>query len=147
MRWDAPAHMLLDAGVTKVGHTREEGAWVYGTDILTPKDKYTTYYFWAVTRAYRVDDPAAGEFWYNATRHAFEKQDQVIIEAQQRMLGQQVLEDTRPVMFAIDSGAQRARRVLAKLIADGAMPDPQNPALPELRRNSDKSKVPIIPAV
>lgn len=147
MRWDAPAHMLLDAGVTKVGDTRSKGAWVYGTDILTPKDKNTTYYFWAVTRAYRVNDPSAGEFWYSATRHAFEKQDQVIIEAQQVMLGDRSFEDTKPVMFSIDSGAQRARRLLEKLITDDAMPKPNNPSLMELRRASDETKAPIVPAV
>ncbi len=147
MRWDAPAHMLLDAGVTKVGDTRENGAWVYGTDILTPKDKFTTYYFWAVTRAYRVDDPAAGEFWFQATTQAFENQDKPIIEAQQRMLGQQLLEDTRPVMFAIDSAAQRARKVLSKLINDDATPAPENPSLSQQRHKSNKTRVPIIPAV
>lgn len=147
MRWDAPAHMLLDAGVTTVGGTREAGAWVYGTDILTPKDAYTTYYFWGVTRAYKIDDPAADEFWRMSIKDAFEGQDEVIIEAQQRMLGKRLLEDMNPVFFSIDTAAQRARRVLAKLIAEEAPGSPQNPSLVEQRRSSEKSSLPVTPAV
>ena len=48
MRWDAPAHMLLDVGITHPGRPRTEGAWIYGTDILTPRDRFNTYYFWGI---------------------------------------------------------------------------------------------------
>ena len=63
MRWDAPAHMLLDVGITPAGRPREEGIWMYGTDILTPRDAGSTYYFWGVSRAYAQDDPSAGAAW------------------------------------------------------------------------------------
>lgn len=147
MRWDAPASMLLDAGVTRVGDTRERGAWVYGTDILVPKDKDTTYYFWAVTRAYAQEDPAADAMWEMSIKGAFEGQDQVIIEAQQRMIGERDLEDCKPVMLAIDSAAQRARKLLAKLIAESAAPTPDNPPLAEQRRTTGPSCAPVQPAV
>jgi phenylpropionate dioxygenase-like ring-hydroxylating dioxygenase large terminal subunit len=147
MRWDAPANMLLDAGVTRVGDTRARGAWVYGTDILVPKDQYTTYYFWAVTRAYALEDAAADEMWKMSIKGAFEGQDQVIIEAQQRMMGTRTLEECEPVMLAIDSGAQRARKLLAKLIAEQAAPTPNNPQLADQRRATDPTHSPVQPAV
>lgn len=147
MRWDAPANMLLDAGVTRVGDTRENGAWVYGTDILVPKDQYTTYYFWAVTRAYSINDAAAGEMWRMSVKGAFEGQDQVIIEAQQRVLGSRSFEEAHPVMFSIDSGAQRARKLLSKLIAEEAAPTPANPALLTQRRKTGATREPVEPAV
>ncbi len=63
MRWDAPAHLLLDVGLTPVGRIRADGLWMYGTDILTPKDEFSTHYFWAFSRNDRIDDPSVDEFW------------------------------------------------------------------------------------
>lgn len=143
MRWDAPAHMLLDVGITHRGGSRRQGAWIYGTDIITPKDRFSSYYFWGVTRNYRVDEAAADEFWREVIRRAFEGQDQVMIEAQQRMLGTQTLEEAGPVMFASDVAAQRARRLLARLVAGDAAPEPNNPDLVALRLSGlDCSPVP-----
>lgn len=147
MRWDAPAHMLLDVGITGLGRPRGEGAWVYGTDILTPKDATTTYYFWGITRGYKQNDPAAGELWRQVIKGAFEGQDQVVIEAQQRMLGTRGFEDANPVMFASDVAAQRARKLLAKLVKDRALPQPQNAALHELRQRVGESCTPVLPIV
>ncbi|MBL6751949.1 MAG: aromatic ring-hydroxylating dioxygenase subunit alpha [Nevskia sp.] len=147
MRWDAPAHMLLDVGITAVGQSRGEGAWIYGTDILTPKDTCSTYYFWGITRGYKIDDPAAGMLWREVIKQAFEGQDQVIIEAQQRMLGAQSLEQAGPVMFASDAAAQRARKRLAELVRKDAVPAPQNPDLSALRQRGAQSRSPILPAV
>lgn len=147
MRWDAPSHLLLDVGITKKGAPRSKGVFIYGTDILTPKDEFNTYYFWGITRNYKIDQPAAGEQWQQIIHAAFEGQDQVVIEAQQRMLGSRRLEDMNPVMFASDAGAQRARRVLAKLIEESGLPAPQNLNIAEQRKLSDRTASPVIPAL
>ena len=88
----------------------------YGTDIITPKDDFTSYYFWGVTRGYKVGDPAIDEFWRISIKAAFEGQDEPIIEAQQQMLGGQSLEEALPVMISVDAASTRVRRVLARLI-------------------------------
>ena len=147
MRWDAPAHMLLDVGITHPGRPRTEGAWIYGTDILTPKDATSTYYFWGITRGYKQNDPAAGELWRQVIKGAFEGQDQVVIEAQQRMLGTRSFEDADPVMFASDVAAQRARKLLARLLKENTPPQPQNAPLHELRQRVGGSHNPILPGV
>ncbi len=147
MRWDAPAHLLLDVGITKVGAPRSDGVWIYGTDILTPKDEFNTYYFWGITRSYKVDKPEAGEQWRQIIKAAFEGQDQIVIEAQQRMMGTRSLEEMRPVMFASDVAAQRARKSLAKMIAVQAVPAPQNPSLAAQRERGAVSRVPVMPVV
>ncbi|WP_293389376.1 aromatic ring-hydroxylating dioxygenase subunit alpha [Nevskia sp.] len=147
MRWDAPAHMLLDVGIAHPGRPRGEGAWIYGTDILTPKDATTTYYFWGITRAYKQNDPAAGELWRQVIKGAFEGQDQVVIEAQQRMLGDRSFEEVDPVMFASDAAAQRARKLLARLREQQAVPRPENPVLSSLRQQHGQSRSPILPVV
>jgi vanillate O-demethylase monooxygenase subunit len=147
MRWDAPAHMLLDVGITGLGSPRGEGAWIYGTDSLTPKDATSTYYFWGITRGYKQHDPSAGELWRQVIKGAFEGQDQVIIEAQQRMLGTRTLEEANPVMFASDVAAQRARKLLAKLVAEQATPRPENASLRALRDQVGESHTPVLPIV
>jgi len=150
MRWDAPAHLLLDVGLTPVGKSRREGIWLYGTDILTPKDAFTTYYFWGFARNYRIDDLAVDEFWRASIEAAFEGQDKPIIEAQQQMMGQRTVDDLGPVMIAADSAATRARRTLHKLIQEqgqGTGPRPQAEAPLELLRRNAESRLPVEPVV
>ncbi len=147
MRWDAPAHMLLDVGITPAGRPREEGIWMYGTDILTPRDAGSTYYFWGVSRAYAQDDPSAGAAWAEAIKAAFGGQDKPMIEAQQALIrsrGGNDISDVDHVMLQTDAGPERCRRALRRLIeAEGAdsVPDPQNPNLADLfaaARDPDK---------
>ena len=77
----------------------------------------------------------------------FDAQDQVVIEAQQRLLGNRELDDVRPVMFASDAAAIRARKQLARLIRDNAVPTPENPNLAGLRTNAGMTRSPVLPAV
>ena len=147
MRWDAPAHLLLDVGVTKLGAPRTKGIFVYGTDILTPKDESTTYYFWGVTRSYNVGDPASDAQWREIIKHAFDGQDKPMIEAQQKQLGDLDIDDMNPVMFSADGGSMRARRVLAALIKEQAKPEPQNVPLISHRHEVEHSANPVLPAL
>jgi vanillate O-demethylase monooxygenase subunit len=147
MRWDAPAHLLLDVGVTKVNAPRGRGLYVYGTDILTPKDEHTTYYFWGVSRSYKVGDAQADAQWHKIIEMAFDGQDKPMIEGQQRMLGERDIEDLDTVMFQADAGAMRARRVLSALIKDQTTPQPQNPPMRQHRREVQASIAPVLPAM
>ena len=144
MRWDAPSHMLLDVGITPTGRPREEGIWIYGTDILTPKDDTTTYYWWGVSRSHNVDDDSVGEAWTNAIKTAFGNQDKPMIEAQQRVIqskGAIDIDELDPVLLVSDSGPMRCRRIMEKLraAANTEIPDPRNPDLTELIENSKNS--------
>lgn len=152
MRWDAPALMLLDVGVTPVRKSRNEGIYIYGTDILTPTSKEKTRYLWAITGL--SNDPATFESaWTAAIKHAFGEQDKPMIESQQRMLKQQGVIDIEELQHAAiptDAGPSRARRVLNKLRgADGlgAVADPQNPDLLELFKKSLQETDTVEPVV
>jgi phenylpropionate dioxygenase-like ring-hydroxylating dioxygenase large terminal subunit len=150
MRWDAPAHLLLDVGLTPVGCSRSEGIWMYGTDILTPRDAVTTYYFWAFSRNYKIEDATVDKFWHASVKLAFKGQDKPIIEAQQRMMGSRSLDEMGPVMIAADSAATRARRVLKKLIEDqgaGERARPGGVALRDLLFHGAPSREPVLPVV
>ncbi len=136
MRWDAPAHMLLDVGITPTGKPRREGIWVYGTDILTPKDNNTTYYFWGVSRSHGCDDPEVGAAWEQAIEVAFRGQDKPMVEDVHAMMDGAAFEDLDPILLNTDAGPVRCRRLLAKLIAgheEGGLPVPRHKALVELR--------------
>ena len=141
MRWDAPAHMLLDVGITPTGRPRSEGIWMYGTDILTPKNQTSTYYFWGVARDHDKDNDEMGKIWTSAIEVAFGTQDKPMIEAQQGMLealGVIDLDEVDPVLLPMDSATVRCRRVLDQLRReDGTrLPDPRNPALTDLVRKT-----------
>jgi len=141
MRWDAPCHMLLDVGITPTGSPREDGIWMYGTDILTPRDETSTYYYWGASRSYGHGDRNADKQWEEAITIAFGQQDKPLIEAQQHMLGLHGatdIDEVDAVLLTTDSGPMRCRRIMQKLrkTNDTVMPDPRNPALIELVKKS-----------
>lgn len=150
-RWDVPAHMVLDIGMTPVGKSRAEGIWLYGTDILTPKNATTTYYFWGFTRNYAIDDENVDKMWEAAIDVAFVQQDKPIIEGQQRMLGSREIGDVDPVIVSSDVASGRVRRLLKSLIAQEATDLPSielgaEPPLEMLARNLHTAS-PVEPAV
>lgn len=146
MRWDAPAHMLLDAGIAPVSQTRDQGIWVYGTDILTPQTRLSTRYFWAISRRHHVDDPTYDAMWQGAIKKAFEGQDKPIIEAQQHMLSRRQhidIDEADHVFINTDAGPVRARRTLRKLVdqePEGLVPEPRNKPLTEMGRRSSETE-------
>lgn len=140
MRWDAPAHMLLDVGITPVGRPRDEGIWMYGTDILTPRDEHSTYYFWGVSRSHDKDDPRYDAIWENAIKVAFGEQDKPMIEAQQALIRQRGgtdIDDVDTVALQPDAAPARVRKQLRELIdaqeaGNSGVPDPRNTDLETL---------------
>ena len=138
MRWDAPAHMLLDVGITPTGQPREAGVWIYGTDILTPRDSGSTYYFWGVSPSNAKDQPGVLKMWDEAIDGAFVKQDKPMIEAQQALIrqrGGEDIDDVKAVKLTTDAGPVRCRRALRELIegnGEAGIPNPQNPDLQKL---------------
>ncbi len=118
MRWDPPAHMLLDVGVTPAGKSRDEGIWVYGTDIITPETETSSHYFWGVSRAYDLDKPEAGEVWEKAIAIAFDGQDRPMLEAVQKMMGKDSFDEMAPIHIEPDTGGLRCRRVISNLLKE-----------------------------
>ena len=153
MRWDAPGHMLLDVGITPVGKSRNEGIWVYGTDVLTPVSADKTLYFWAITGL--TDDPERFQAaWPQAIKYAFGSQDKPMIEAQQRMLKQQGVTDIDDIAHAAvstDAGPIRARYMLNKLrqaeLDNGHGLQPENQDLIQLYQQSLEETETVRPVV
>jgi len=117
MRWDPPASMLLDVGVTYPGQERRAGITQWGAHILTPLTSTSTMYFWSSTRDFAIDGPEMDLQIRSAVEHAFGVEDKPMIEDVQRNMGGASLEKLGALLLRSDKGAVLARRVLAELIA------------------------------
>ncbi len=150
MRWDAPAHLLLDVGITPVGGTREDGVWVYTGHHLTPISPTRTLYYWTVVRNHGVGDPDVSAFWQGSIDYAFAVQDKPMIEAQQTAIGDAHVDSLRPVGIPADVSGAKARRMLSRLIAGeakGEKPQRGGKALDALLAQSAGTKAPVLPVV
>ena len=131
MRWDAPGVLVHDAGVCPPGEDRDAGMTVIGTHLLTPSVPGQCLYHIAAVRRREGEspadrDPALGEQLSALRRYAFDEQDRPILEAQQAAYDRAGgLDQLRPVMLSIDTAPLRARRILARLIAEEATAHPQ----------------------
>ena len=112
MRWDPPAHMLLDVGVTPAGRPRSEGISTLGLDILTPETPTSTHYFWASSRNFAQRDPDVDALVESVIDTAFLNEDRPMLEAVQAQMGARQFDDMKPLLLPFDEGAVRARRVL-----------------------------------
>jgi phenylpropionate dioxygenase-like ring-hydroxylating dioxygenase large terminal subunit len=110
MRWAAPASMLLEAGICPAGVDRQEStiAKMVGPHIITPQTETSSHYFYGypVGTGGESEDPV-GE--------AFTNEDQPMIEAVQRNMGDTDFWGRRPVILSHDTGSVMARRRLMKL--------------------------------
>jgi vanillate O-demethylase monooxygenase subunit len=150
MRWDAPAHLLLDVGICPLGKTRDDGVWVYTGHHLTPVSPTRTLYYWTVCYNHGIDDPEVEAFWQGSIDYAFAGQDKPMIEAQQAVLGRRHVDEMKPVGIPADIGGAKARRALARLIADeakGVKPELGASPLQALLAKSAGSRAPVLPVV
>jgi vanillate O-demethylase monooxygenase subunit len=114
--WHPNSVMLLRAGATNTGRSREEGADTWAAHIATPETEFSTHYFYANTREYRVHDADYNKLYADAMHYAFSVEDKTMLEAQQHNLGNRDLFDTGPVLLQTDSASTQARRLLKRLI-------------------------------
>lgn len=115
--WHPPAILHLDTGSTPVGRPREEGIAHEPWLILTPETETTTHCFYGNARRVDLEDRELDEVRRNHMRAVVEREDNPMIEAQQRFLGERSLLSLKPVILACDAGAIRVRREIEKMIA------------------------------
>jgi vanillate O-demethylase monooxygenase subunit len=122
MRWDPPAHLLLDVGITPAGQPRKTGISALGLNILTPETAKSTHYFWSSSRDFSQGDAAIDEMLRQAIDTAFVQQDEPMLEAVQRNMGARRFDEMKPLLLSIDAGAVRARRLLAGILRTESQP-------------------------
>jgi vanillate O-demethylase monooxygenase subunit len=138
IRWSAPGCLLNDTGVTEPGADRHSGTAIFGTHLLTPETETSTlYHFAAIRRNERSwGEPIDSEVRQKVSelrRYAFEKQDKLVIEAQQRVHATYGDTLRPPAFLESDAGPQRFRRILKtmKLREAGALQGLSRRASPE----------------
>ncbi|MEI9852699.1 MAG: aromatic ring-hydroxylating dioxygenase subunit alpha [Sphingomonas sp.] len=108
--WNAPGAMLLEIGLCPAGRPREEAPAppICGSHVVTPETEGRAHYFYAFVQYHGdVDD--------NITLRAFKNEDQPMLEAVQREMGDADFWDLKPVILHVDGAGIRARRHLARL--------------------------------
>jgi phenylpropionate dioxygenase-like ring-hydroxylating dioxygenase large terminal subunit len=125
MRWDAPSNLRLDTGVTPSGEAREKGGQSYTAHIVTPETEFSSHYFFAHSRNFRVNDKEMDEAIANWQRVGFGEQDRGMLEAVQKEMDTADLMSLRPVLLPIDGAAMRARRVVSQLLAEEQKASPE----------------------
>jgi phenylpropionate dioxygenase-like ring-hydroxylating dioxygenase large terminal subunit len=122
VEWSAPASMLLIHEFNDPGepHREEQGLATY--HVFTPETEGTTYYFWVVSRKYRADDAQLTQAIFEGFRETFEQEDKPMIAAQSALMNGAEFWSLKPVLLEGDAAAVRARRRLAKMIADEQAP-------------------------
>jgi phenylpropionate dioxygenase-like ring-hydroxylating dioxygenase large terminal subunit len=124
MRWNAPASILNDAGVSPPGKGIAEGTGLWGVHFLTPETESSTYYhFCAILRNPVVRSKAEEEEiqreMSELRRVAFDEQDKRMLEAQQRMIDLAGgVDAVKAVPLATDAATMRFKRILERLIAE-----------------------------
>ncbi|MBC2769090.1 aromatic ring-hydroxylating dioxygenase subunit alpha [Pusillimonas minor] len=115
-----PATVLQWSGAADTGkgaltdeNQREGGFSLRVFHGVTPETESTCLYFWSTANGYRQDDPQATEDLYNDVSTAF-REDQVMIEAQQRMLEETGEADLVSIIH--DRGRIQMRRIVERLI-------------------------------
>lgn len=116
MRWNAPATMRLNVGVTLQGADRGAGFEVPQAHILTPADEHTTHYFWSSTRFHDLDSSDVDAKLLALFRDAFDIEDKPMIEAAYENARGKEFWMEKPISLGIDQGATRARRILQRMI-------------------------------
>ena len=115
--WRAPGLMLLRAGATAPGNSREDGPHSVNLHLMTPQDDRNTHYFYANTRTFEAENQGLNEFIQQMLIGVFADEDKPMVEGQQMRMERTDLLNMNPVLLSIDAGAIRCRRVLKRLIA------------------------------
>ncbi|MBC7799006.1 MAG: aromatic ring-hydroxylating dioxygenase subunit alpha [Gemmatimonadaceae bacterium] len=113
MRWDAPASMVLDVGVTPTGEPREQGITTWGAHLLAPETETSTHYLFAAARDFALDDPALDGHLKFVLEQAFVAEDRPLLEQIARNMKGRPFDAMRPLILPFDEAAVRARRLLA----------------------------------
>ncbi|MFK7841791.1 MAG: Rieske 2Fe-2S domain-containing protein [Sphingorhabdus sp.] len=118
MRWQPPTYLDLETSMGIEEGAAENDARVPVLHLLTPIGDEGTRYFWAAGRNRAHGNEEISKMLHFGTQHAFENEDEPMINAVRSRMHSNDLLAHRPALLPTDEAAVRARRILAKLIED-----------------------------
>ncbi|MHA3794502.1 aromatic ring-hydroxylating dioxygenase subunit alpha [Sphingomonas sp. YL-JM2C] len=116
--WEAPANMRLETCATAIEPADGGRAEMLQAHLLTPETETSTHYFWAISRDLCLDDPELEAMLRFGIDAAFRNEDEPMIQAVQGRMRGRPLMDMSPALLPMDEAAVRARRILARRIAE-----------------------------
>jgi vanillate O-demethylase monooxygenase subunit len=118
MTWMPPATLDFDLGSCACGTPAADGLCLPAAHCITPETARTCHYFFAQARNRRRNEPQVDQYLLNMLDTAFRRQDEPMIEAVQRSMGETTdLDSLRPLLLQTDAAPVAARQILARLIA------------------------------
>jgi phenylpropionate dioxygenase-like ring-hydroxylating dioxygenase large terminal subunit len=118
VRWEAPGNMLLHAGSVQMNTDRKIGSHTEGANLITPSDENHTYYFWSNARDSNIHDKEIDAGIKKGVGGTFEFEDGAMVADVSELMGTNDLMSLKPLLLPSDEAAVRARRIMAKLIAE-----------------------------
>lgn len=115
MRWDPPANLQLDVGITELDRPEAEGLYLHMAHLLTPVDTDHTRYAWIAARNFALDNAEVSTVMRAQVEAAFMTEDEPMIRAVWEAMGTPDLLALSPAALPGDAAAIRARRILANL--------------------------------
>jgi vanillate O-demethylase monooxygenase subunit len=116
VRWTPPCSALVVMSVAPNAVAAERRA-LHTLNFFTPEGDSSCRYFFAISVAKdsKGYGQAAMELGLRALRVPFEREDKLMLEAQQQRIGNTDLLSLHPVMLTCDSASMRARAVVQRL--------------------------------
>jgi vanillate O-demethylase monooxygenase subunit len=109
-----PSFNVIENGSYPHTATRSEALERRILNMITPETDTSSHYFWGVARAFLHEDTALTSYIQEQIYHTFD-QDKVLLEAQQRNLGQES-NAPFPVALRTDVGPIQARKLVKQII-------------------------------
>ena len=125
MTWYPPAILDFDAGSWEIDAAEESGAHIPQLHAITPETEFSAHYFFINGRNRRLGEAEVDEALLAMFDSAFHQQDEPMIEAVQRRMGQvSDIHALDPVLLSSDAAPVTARRMLTAMIEKerGAQP-------------------------
>jgi vanillate O-demethylase monooxygenase subunit len=116
--WHAPATLYFDFSIGEPGTPREQMTLLPSLHAFTPESEGSTHYVWATARDYALGDAEFTAIMRGALEAAFEYEDMPILRDVHRLMAGQDFWDLKPLILTGDGGGVRARRILARMIAE-----------------------------
>jgi vanillate O-demethylase monooxygenase subunit len=118
MHWQAPTNLMLDNAMSTNEVVGDDDPHVQVIHLLTPVSENLTRYFWAAGRNRELDNAQISEMLHFGTQGAFENEDEPMIQAVRSRMNSNDLFAHKPALIPTDEAGVRARRILARLIAE-----------------------------
>ncbi len=110
-----PGYLLLHSGIAGEGRPREEGYLIKVLNGITPINFTTSWYYYAFSRNFAVEDAAATEELRIGLATVLQEDADALALQEIGMQGRP--DSQRDVLIAQDAGVAKARRIMARLLA------------------------------